>query len=140
MRAMRRKIFSAKTRALGAWTSLVHPSITEIFTRAGVDFIGIDLEHSTISQEQAQRIIAAAQAGGIACLPRVASHNGEQIKRMLDSGADGVIVPNVSSREEVEKLIDWCKYPPAGQRNYRIARAQGYGRGFGPYVGRWNEQ
>lgn len=53
----RRKVF-------GAWTSLGHPSITEIFAGSGVDFVGIDLEHSTISQEQSQRIIAAAQAGG----------------------------------------------------------------------------
>ena len=138
MRAMTRKILSAKTRALGAWTSLGHPSITEIFTAAGVDFIGIDLEHSTISQEQAQRIIAAAQAGGVACLPRVASHNGEQIKHLLDSGADGIIVPNVSRPEEVEQIIRWCYYPPVGQRSYGVARAQGYGVSFDEYVATWN--
>ena len=123
----------------GAWTSLGHPSITEMFTMAGVDFIGIDLEHSTISQEQAQRIIAAAQAGGRACLPRVASHNGEQIKRLLDSGADGIIVPNVATRAEVERVIEWCKYPPLGKRSFGVARAQGYGTRFEEYVAKWNE-
>lgn len=124
----------------GAWTSLGHPSITEIFTTIDVDFIGIDLEHSTISQEQAQRIIAAAQAGGVACLPRVSSHNGEQIARLLDSGADGVIVPNVSTPEEVEQVVSWCKYPPVGRRSYGVARAQGYGVGFEEYVSTWNER
>lgn len=124
----------------GAWTSLGHPSITELFTTAGVDFVGIDLEHSTISQEQAQRIIAAAQAGGVACLPRVSSHNGEQIARLLDSGADGVIVPNVSTPEQVERIIAWCKYPPVGRRSYGVARAQGYGMGFEEYVSTWNER
>ena len=128
----------SRARAFGAWTSLGHPSITEIFTAAGVDFVGIDVEHSTISQEQAQRIIAAAQAGGAACLPRVASHNGEQIRRLLDSGADGIIVPNVQSPAEVEGLIRWCKYPPLGQRSYGVARAQGYGVSFDEYVAGWN--
>jgi len=140
MSAAGRKLLSPQTRAFGAWTSLGHPSITEIFAAANVDFIGIDLEHSTISQEQAQRIIAAAQAGGAAGLPRVSSHNGEQIKRLLDSGADGVIVPNVTTPAEVEQIIAWCKYPPRGQRSYGVARAQGYGIGFDEYVSTWNQR
>lgn len=124
----------------GAWTSLGHPSITEIFSGAGVAFVGIDLEHSTISQGEAQRIIAAAHAGGVACLPRVASHNGEQIRRLLDSGADGVIVPQVTSRAEVGRIVEWCKYPPLGRRSYGVARAQGYGADFDRYVETWNER
>ncbi len=122
------------------WTSLGHPSITEMFVRSGVDFIGIDLEHSTISQEQAQRIVAAAHAGGVRCLPRVASHNGEQIKRLLDSGADGVIVPMVSTRAQADQIVAWTKYPPLGVRSYGIARAQGYGCDFERYTDEWNSR
>lgn len=129
-----------RRQVFGGWTSLAHPSIAELFTRAGVDFLGIDLEHSTISQEQGQRIIAAAQAGRVACLPRVASHNGEQISRLLDSGADGVIVPNVSRPEEIQQIIQWCKYPPEGSRSYGVARAQGYGFDFSRYVEEWNRR
>lgn len=140
MTLRKRTLFPSKHPVFGAWTSLGHPSITEIFTRAGVDFIGIDLEHSTISQEQAQRIIAASQAAGLVCLPRVASHNGEQIRRLLDSGADGVIVPNVRTPDEVERIIAWCKYPPAGARSYGVARAHGYGRTFDEYVTTWNDR
>lgn len=62
------------------WTSIGHPSITEIIAGSQVDFIGIDIEHSTISQEQSQRIIAACHAADCLCLPRIASHNGEMIK------------------------------------------------------------
>jgi len=124
----------------GAWTSLGHPSITEIFTRSGVDFVGIDLEHSTISQEQTQRIIATAHAGGAVCLPRVASHNGEQIQRVLDSGAGGILVPNVSSVEEIRRLVEWVKYPPMGKRSFGVARAQGYGFDFDQYTQNWNER
>ncbi len=130
----------SRARMFAAWTSLGHPSITEIFAAGGVDFVGIDLEHSTISQEQSQRIIAAAQAGRVACLPRISSHNGEQLRRLLDSGADGVIVPNVSLREEVERVVEWCKYPPLGKRSYGVARAQAYGRKFEEYTAEWNER
>ena len=128
-----------RQKFFGAWTSLAHPSITEIFTKIGVDFIGIDIEHSTINQEQSQRIIAAAQAGGALCLPRVASHNPEMIKRLLDSGADGVIVPMVSTASQVGEIISWCKYPPLGKRGYGIARAQGYGFDFDEYTKLWNK-
>jgi 2-dehydro-3-deoxyglucarate aldolase len=135
-----RQRLTSRARVTGAWTSIGHPSITEMFVGAGVDFIGIDLEHSTISQAEAQRIIAAAQAGGIACLPRVSSHNGEQIKRLLDSGADGIIVPTVSTRAEVEQIIAWSKYPPVGRRSYGVGRAQDYGASFDRYVTTWNDR
>ena len=140
MKSQKRLLFRSRHPVLGAWTSLGHPSITEMFTHAGVDFIGIDLEHSTINQEQAQRIIAAAQAGGMACLPRVASHNQEQIARLLDSGADGIIVPNVEKPSQIAQAIEWCKYPPAGKRSYGVARAQSYGAQFEEYVNTWNER
>jgi 2-dehydro-3-deoxyglucarate aldolase len=129
-----------RSSLFAAWTSLGHPSITEIFGSIDVDFIGIDLEHSTINQDQSQRIIAASHASGIACLPRVSSHNGEQIKRLLDSGADGVIVPMVSTLHEVERIVKWCKYPPLGKRSYGVARAQGYGFNFEEYTSTWNER
>lgn len=128
-----------RKQVLAGWTSLSHPSVTEIFARSGVDFVGIDIEHSTISQEQSQRIIAACQGNGTLCLPRIASHNMEAIKRLLDSGADGIIVPMVNTPEEVELLISWCKYPSLGKRSYGISRGQGYGFDFYDYTKTWNE-
>lgn len=138
-RAILKSKLRNRKRVFGAWTSLSHPSITEIFTRIGVDFVGIDIEHSTISQEQSQRIIAACQGNETLCLPRIASHNMEMIKRLLDSGADGIIAPTVSTTDEVEKLISWCKYSPKGQRGFGIGRAQGYGFDFEKYTSEWNK-
>lgn len=135
--SVKRKL-KERAPVFAGWVSLGHPSITEIFAGASVDFIGIDLEHSTISQEQAQRIIAAGQASRISCIPRVASHNGEQIRRLLDSGADGVIVPMVSERRQVDRIVEWAKYPPIGKRSYGVARAQGYGLDFDRYISTWN--
>jgi 2-dehydro-3-deoxyglucarate aldolase len=131
--------FNNRKKIFGGWTSIGHPSNTEIIARSNVDFIGIDIEHSTISQDQSQRIIAACHDNEILCLPRVASHNMESIKRLIDSGADGIIMPMVTSAEEVKKLISWTKYPPIGKRSYGIARAQGYGFDFEEYVKNWND-
>jgi 2-dehydro-3-deoxyglucarate aldolase len=130
--------FRQRQSLFGAWTSLGHPSVTEIFCRGGFDFLGIDLEHSTISLEQSQTIIATSQAAGIPCLPRVSSHNGEQIRRILDSGADGIIVPQVNTHKELLQIVDWCKYPPVGKRGFGVARAQGYGFDFPDYTAAWN--
>lgn len=141
--AARRSALKARLRGrepvFGAWTSIGHPQITEVFCRAAVDFVGIDVEHSTISQEAVQRIAAAAQAGGSLCLPRVASHNGEAIRRMMDSGADGVIVPTVDTAEQVDELVGYVKYPPVGRRGYGVGRAQGYGFDSADYYARWND-
>lgn len=136
----RQKLALQRAPAFGAWTSLSHPSITEMLAASGVHFVGIDLEHSAIGLEPAQQIIVAAQASGAACLPRVASHNGEQIRRLLDAGADGVIVPDVSTPAQVEHIIQWCKYPPLGRRSFGVARAQQYGMAFDRYVATWNTE
>jgi len=133
-----KKRLNGRAQVFGAWTSLGHASIAEIFCKCGVDFVGIDIEHSTISLEQAQHIIMACHGAGVFCLPRIASHNMEMVKRLLDAGADGIIVPMVSTPSEVEEIVKWCKYPPVGERSYGIARAQGYGFDFEPYVEEWN--
>jgi 2-keto-3-deoxy-L-rhamnonate aldolase RhmA len=136
--SLKNKLTNRETVFAG-WTSLGHPQITEMLVRSNVDLVGIDIEHSTISQEQAQSIISACHSAGVCCLPRIATHNQEAIKRVLDSGADGIIVPTVDTPEQVEKLIEWMKYPPLGKRGYGIARAQGYGHDFEEYTSQWNE-
>ena len=138
-RAELKKQFINRKPLFAGWTSLAHPQVTEMLLRSGVDWLGIDIEHSTISQEQCQRIIAACRANEVPCLPRVASHNPESIRRLLDSGADGVIVPTVETVEQVEKIIEWTKYPPLGKRGFGVARAQGYGHDFEKYTSEWNK-
>ena len=73
--------------SIGSWITLGHPAVAEIMAEAGFDWLAVDLEHSTINQEQSQRIITVCDAQGVGCLPRVPSHNPESIKRLLDSGA-----------------------------------------------------
>jgi 2-keto-3-deoxy-L-rhamnonate aldolase RhmA len=97
------------------------------------------MEHSTISIEQAQRIIAASQAYGKPCLPRPVSHSNDYIKPLLDSGADGLIAPLVSNSNQVNQLLDQIKYPPIGKRSFGVNRAHNYGLSFDDYISSWND-
>ncbi|EMG08189.1 HpcH/HpaI aldolase/citrate lyase domain protein, partial [Leptospira interrogans serovar Grippotyphosa str. LT2186] len=78
--------FKNRERLFGGWVSYAHPSITETFAKAGFDFIAIDMEHATISLEQAQRIIAASQSEGSLCLPRPVSHSNDWTKPLFGFG------------------------------------------------------
>ena len=127
-----------RQQVYGGWMSIGHASIAEILCHSGIDFLGIDLEHSTITQEQSQRIIAACNAAKVVCLPRIASHNKEMARRILDSGADGLIVPMVNNADDVRAMIEWVKYPPMGRRGFGVSRAQGYGFDFQEYTSTWN--
>ena len=128
-----------RDRLFAGWISYAHPSITETFARAAFDFLAIDMEHSTISLEQAQRIIAASQSYGVPCLPRPVSHSNDYFKPLLDSGADGFLVQMVNTPEEIKAMINLLKYPPVGCRTYGVNRAQSYGFDFDAYIQSWNE-
>ena len=128
-----------RKRLFAGWVSFAHPSITETFAMAGFDFMAIDMEHSTISTEQAQRIIAASQAQGVPCLPRPVSHSNDWIKPLLESGADGMIVQMVNNNDELNNLIQHMYYPPIGNRSYGVNRAHDYGFSLNEYFDGWNK-
>src|SRR6056300_1364236 len=128
-----------REQLFAAWVSYAHPSITETFAKAGFDFIAIDMEHSTISLNERQRIIASSQSEGVPCLPRPVSHSNDYFKPLLESGADGLLVQMVNTPEEVEAIIGHLKYPPIGNRSYGVNRAHAYGFDFDEYIKNWNE-
>ena len=130
--------FRNRERLFAGWISYSHPSITETFTRADFDVIFIDMEHSTINIDQAQRIIAACQAQNVPCIPRPVSHSNDYIKPLLESGADGLLIQMVETPDQVAHLIDCIKYPPLGRRTYGVNRAHGYGLDFDAYIDTWN--
>ncbi len=131
--------FLNRDTIFGGWVSFSHPSIAETFALAGFDFMSIDMEHSTISLHEAQRIISASQSIGVPCLPRPVSHSNDWLKPLLDSGADGLVVQMVNNTRELELIINSIKYPPIGKRSFGINRAQDYGFTFDEYVKKWNQ-
>jgi 2-keto-3-deoxy-L-rhamnonate aldolase RhmA len=122
-----------KKTSLGSWITLNHPSIAEIMADAGFDWLCIDMEHSVTDYFEAQQLIVAIQSKGLKAFVRVGENNTRIIKRVLDAGADGIIVPSVNSAAEAQKAVNAVKYPPAGTRGVGLARAQGYGFDFENY-------
>jgi 2-keto-3-deoxy-L-rhamnonate aldolase RhmA len=125
---------SKRELTIGSWIMLAHPSIAEIMVEAGFDWLVIDLEHTVIGIESAQNLIQVISLGGCVPLVRLTCNDPNQIKRVMDSGAHGVIVPLVNTREEAERAVSAVKYPPAGTRGVGLARAQGYGTEFDEYM------
>jgi 2-dehydro-3-deoxyglucarate aldolase len=117
----------------GSWITLNHPSIAEIIADAGLDWLCVDMEHSVTDYAEAQQIILAIQSKGLKAFVRVGENNTRIIKRVLDAGADGIVVPSVNSAAEAQKAVDSVKYPPFGKRGVGLARAQSYGFGFESY-------
>ena len=130
---------SNRQLVFGSWVSFSHPSITEIFAAQGFDFHAIDMEHTTISLDHAQRIIAASQYFSVPCLPRPMSHSNDYIKPLLDSGANGIIAPLIHNAEDSHGIIDSMKFPPLGKRSFGVNRAHGYGSTFKDYISEWNK-
>ena len=86
--------------------------------RCGFDFLFIDIEHSAIDATAAANIAAAALPLGIAPLVRVPGKNSPDIARLLDGGAQGIVVPHVDNAEEAAAAVRACKYPPLGMRSF----------------------
>ena len=122
-----------KKPSIGSWITLNHPSIAEIMAVAGFDWLCVDMEHSVTDYFEAQQLIATIQSKGIKAFVRVGENNIRIIKRVLDAGADGIIVPMVNTKQEAQKAVDAVKYPPKGKRGVGLARVQRYGFGFEDY-------
>lgn len=112
---------------LGPSITLTDPVVTEALAPS-VDFFWIDLEHNPASLESVVAHLIAARAGGAPALVRVPSSEVSWIKRVLDIGAEGIIVPQVRSAAEVRQAISACRYPPQGTRGFGPRRSNAYGR------------
>jgi 2-keto-3-deoxy-L-rhamnonate aldolase RhmA len=124
----------ANQLSLGTWITLGHAGIAEIFARAGFDWLVVDMEHSTISIEQAGELIRTIDLAGVAPLVRLTSNDINQIKRVMDAGAHGIVVPNINSPQEAKDAVTATRYAPLGRRGVGLARAQRYGPGFREYL------
>lgn len=123
---------------IGSWITLGHPSIAEIMAKAGFDWLTVDMEHSAITMHEAQQLIQVIDLCGVSPLVRVSQNEPDLIKRVMDAGAYGVIVPMVNTKEDAERAVGSVRYPPYGFRGVGLARAQAYGADFDGYR-RWNE-
>jgi len=127
-----------KKTTIGSWITVGDPIVTEIMANAGFDWLTVDMEHSAITISEAQNLIRVIELSGVIPLVRVGENDANEIKRAMDAGAHGVIVPMVNSKGDAEKAVEAVKYPPLGKRGVGLARAQAYGFDFEGYK-KWSE-
>ena len=129
---LKHKLLSGE-KTIGSWLTMPSLAISELMAKVGFDWLTIDLEHSSLSIEQAGEMIRIIDLAGVSPLVRLTSNDGNQIKRVMDSGAHGIIVPMVKTKGDAEQAVSSVYYPPKGIRGVGLARAQNYGIGFHEY-------
>ena len=95
-----------KERTIGSWVTLGNTGIAEIMANAGFDWIVVDVEHSMIPIEVAGELIRVIDLAGVPPLVRLTSNQSDQIKRVMDAGAHGVVVPMVCSGHDARAAVD----------------------------------
>ena len=123
----------SKQLTIGSWLSFGYTPITEIMAKSGFEWLVIDMEHTPITEKDAMQMMQVISLAGGAPLVRVGKNDDLIIKRVMDSGAHGVIVPMVKTPQDAEKAVAAVKYPPIGNRGVGLYRAQDYGTGFEAY-------
>jgi len=125
----------------GGWIQVGHPTVAEVMARTGFDWIAIDCEHAAIDIEGVIALLRAA-APWPTCTPlvRVPHNDLLFIRRVLDAGAGGVIVPMINTAEEARRAVQAATYPPVGVRGFGFCRANQHGDDFDAYVARANDE
>ncbi len=127
-----------RERLIGPFLTLPSPEVAEICADAGFDWLVIDMEHGAHDILSVQRI---AQAVGerCPCVVRVPANDEVWIKKALDVGVAGLLVPHVNTADEAAYAVHQAKYPPDGVRSVGLARAHRYGARFQEYLDHANE-
>jgi 2-keto-3-deoxy-L-rhamnonate aldolase RhmA len=124
---------------IGALLQMPLPETAELFVEAGYDWLFVDMEHSPMDARAAMNILAATDRQ-VPCVVRVPWNDEAAIKKALDIGASGVVVPLVNTVEDARLAVGRCKYPPSGFRSVGITRAQRFDLDFEDYMRRANDE
>lgn len=128
-----KRILKKRRLSIGSWITIGNTAVAEIMAKAGFDWLVVDMEHSAITLDIAQQLIQIIELSEIPPLVRVGDNDPSLIKRVMDCGAHGVIVPMVNTKEDAIRAVEAVRYPPCGKRGVGLARAQGYGLEFQRY-------
>src|SRR6266571_6003821 len=136
-----KKALRAGQPSVGTWLSLGNITAARFLARAGFAWLTVDIEHSLVDWETACHIFATVADAGCTALARVPGNRHDHIKRVLDNGAMGVVVPMVNSRAEAEHAVAAALYPPAGNRSVGgSVHALNFGTTANDYYAHANEE
>ena len=125
---------------LGATLTINSPVVAELLSHLGFDWLWFETEHTALSFGDVLTMLQTTNGTDISTVVRVPWNDKTLIKRVLDTGPDGIIVPLVNSRAEAEAAVRAVKYPPWGERGAGLSRAQCYGLHLGDYIASANEE
>ena len=111
-----KQVMATGNLALGTYVSLGDPQVVEIIGVAGFDAAFIDMEHSEFNLSLVSDMIRAADLAGVTSLIRVPGNDASLILRLLDAGAEGIIIPHVEGLEGAKRAVEAVRYPPMGHR------------------------
>lgn len=129
----RRKL-AADEAVYGLWVTLESASITEMAVAMGLDWVVVDAEHGHLDWQDILSHVRATVRSDTVVLVRISELNGGLIKRSLDIGADGVVIPWIETAEQAKEAVDFAHYPPEGKRGIGAERSTCWGRCFAPGV------
>ena len=128
-------------KTIGGFLQMISPVSAEIMSQSGFDWLIVDLEHSPGDFANLQAQLQAMNGSGVVPFARAPWNDMVAIKRTLDTGVMGVLIPYVNTREEAEAAVAACKYPPLGVRGVAGSpRAAGYTRNTMPYLTTANDE
>lgn len=129
-----RQNLAADKPIYGLWITLESPSITEMAVALGLDWVVIDAEHGHLDWGDIVNHLRATARSHTVALVRLAELNGGLIKRALDIGADGVLLPWIETADQLRQAVSFAKYPPQGVRGIGAERATAWGQCFAEHV------
>src|SRR3954447_5288394 len=138
LRKLREKL-AANQPLYGLWVTLESPSISEMAAALGLDWIVIDAEHGHLDWKDIVEHLRATVRSDTVALVRLAELNSGLIKRALDLGADGVVIPWVESAEQLRQAISFARYPLEGVRGIGAERATAWGQALVEHTAEANE-
>ena len=124
----------------GVWVTLESPTVTEIAAALGIDWVCVDMEHGHLGFREAIEHVRAVRGSETSVLVRVPEVQRDYVKRALDIGAHGVILPLVRTGADAERGMQFGRYPPRGDRGVGGERAVQWGLGFQEYLDHANEE
>ncbi len=137
---LRRKLKSGHRATLGLWVTLESATVTEVAAELGIDWVCVDMEHGSLSFRDVVDHLRAAKGSDLSVIVRVPTAAVDTIKRSLDLGAHGILVPLIRSRAELEEAFAHARYPLAGRRGLGHERALRWGLAVESYVAVANEE
>lgn len=118
-----RELWDRGEPTIGGWCVIPSSFSAELMGRAGFDWVVIDTQHGMIGFDQMLPMLQALNAAGTPAFVRVPWNQPSDIMKALDAGAQGVVVPMVSSKEQAQSAVAACRYPPEGIRSWGPTRA-----------------